>query len=181
MPEYDSTIEYRDIPGIPGYCVGNNGTVWSCWIFRRRKRVLSECWKEMLQRTNRQGYRSIRLTTPKGRQSFFVHRLVLMVFVGEKPADKECRHFPDPTKSNNHVTNLSWATRLQNVADNLASGVQVHGVRSPASKLCENSVKAIRARYASGNTSHRKLGKEFGVSHCTIERILKHRKWKHVV
>ena len=25
-------IEYRDIPDYPGYRVGNNGSVWSCWI-----------------------------------------------------------------------------------------------------------------------------------------------------
>lgn len=45
MAEQDSTcastekptVEYRDIEGFPGYRIGSDGTVWSCW-----KRVYSK-------------------------------------------------------------------------------------------------------------------------------------------
>jgi hypothetical protein len=30
MAEFDSTVEYRDIQGFPGYRIGSDGTVWTC-------------------------------------------------------------------------------------------------------------------------------------------------------
>lgn len=45
-----------------------------------------------------------------------VHRLVLEAFVGPCPPGKECLHFDD-VKSHNHLANLRWGTRSENLHD----------------------------------------------------------------
>jgi hypothetical protein len=31
LPLSQPPVEYRDVPGFPGYRVGTDGSVWSCW------------------------------------------------------------------------------------------------------------------------------------------------------
>lgn len=47
---------------------------------------------------------------------FYVHHLVLNAFVGPAPAGHECLHWDDEP-SNNHLSNLRWGTRSENLAD----------------------------------------------------------------
>ena len=47
-------------------------------------------------------------------------------------------------------------------------------------KLSENDVRDIRSEYALGNTSHRKLGRKYGVDKSLIGRIIKRKLWKNV-
>ncbi len=46
----------------------------------------------------------------------FVHDLVLRAFVGPPPAGNECLHWDD-SPANNHLENLRWGTRAENLAD----------------------------------------------------------------
>jgi hypothetical protein len=48
--------------------------------------------------------------------SVFVHKLVLEAFVGTAPEGHECCHWDDDP-SNNHLGNLRWGTRTDNMAD----------------------------------------------------------------
>lgn len=48
-------------------------------------------------------------------------------------------------------------------------------------KLSENQVSEIRTRYFTEKTSHRKLAKEYGVSHRTIQKILDGETWAHML
>ena len=45
-----------------------------------------------------------------------VHRLVLEAFIGPCPDGKEALHFDD-VKSHNHLENLRWGTRSENLID----------------------------------------------------------------
>lgn len=54
MPEFDSTVEYRDVEGFPGYKVGNDGSVWSSLVRTARKGrrrgfsyALSDNWRKL--------------------------------------------------------------------------------------------------------------------------------------
>ena len=46
--------------------------------------------------------------------------------------------------------------------------------------LTNEDVLEIRRRYFSGNTTYRKLGKEFNVDHSQIGHIIKGRAWTHI-
>lgn len=50
--------------------------------------------------------------------------------------------------------------------------------RGDRAKLDWSRVREIRARYAAGGTSHRKLASEFGVSNCAICKILNGDRWQ---
>lgn len=56
-------------------------------------------------------------------RTFFVHRLVLMAFVGPRPEGTECCH-NDGVATNNRLENLRWDTAKSNAADRTKHGVQ---------------------------------------------------------
>lgn len=60
---------------------------------------------------------------------------------------------------------LSWLTRTENNADKLRDGTGGNMVSGDA--VCE-----IRAKYATGQHTHRSLGDEYGVNHSNISRIV---------
>jgi DNA invertase Pin-like site-specific DNA recombinase len=58
---------------------------------------------------------------------------------------------------------------------NVRRGEEIHG-----SKLNPESVRTIRARYASDRTSHRAIAAEYGVSETTVRDLLNEKTWKEV-
>ncbi len=52
----------------------------------------------------------------------YVHALVLTAFVGPAPEGMECRH-KDDQPTNNHLSNLEWGTRSQNMYDRVRNGI----------------------------------------------------------
>ena len=52
------------------------------------------------------------------------------------------------------------------------------GEKNPSSKLTWDIVNEIRELYSMGNTSYKKLGKLYNVSHYAIECVIKHKTWK---
>jgi len=52
------------------------------------------------------------------------------------------------------------------------------GDKNPSAKLNWDIVREIRELYKLGNTSYRKLAKEYNVSNFTIECIIKYKTWK---
>lgn len=128
MAADNSTATYKDIPGWPGYRVGDDGSIWYAWRTCRSGRKLTYRWKLMKQgvhkkRTAGRSYRYVNLTPIEGGsyKTFRVHRLVLETFVGPCPEGMECRHL-DGNPSNNLLDNLAWGTREENIEDNRQNG-----------------------------------------------------------
>src|ERR1044072_2359706 len=125
MAASESTTRYLPIEGFPGYRVGDDGTVWSCWRTCPNGRFLSS-WRQMKQsvqknRSNGRSYRYLNLCKGGKPTIYMVHRIVLEAFVGPRPAGMECRHL-DGNPGNNNLSNLQWGTPLQNAADRKAHG-----------------------------------------------------------
>lgn len=104
-----------------------------------------------------------------------VHQLVLRAFVGEPEVGHECAH-ENGIRSDNRLSNLRWATKLENAADRDGHGTTARGERNAAAKLTESAVMYIR----SSNETHKALGRRFGVSHTAIQYVRSRRNWKHV-
>lgn len=102
-------VEYRPIPGHPGYLVGDDGSVWSC---KRRGG-----WRR-LKTANHSGYQLVALSVPNGGRThpIGVHRLVLLAFAGPCPEGMEGCH-DNGDRSDNHRSNLYWGTHLDNMQD----------------------------------------------------------------
>lgn len=67
------------------------------------------------------GHWQVVLSGPRGKEQRLIHRLVLEAFVGPCPERQEGTH-RDDVPSNNHLSNLRWATRSQNVLDAYRNG-----------------------------------------------------------
>ena len=60
------------------------------------------------------GYYEVRLSENEKHKRYYVHRLVLTLFKGDCPNGHECDHI-DKNRINNHVDNLRWVTRYENL------------------------------------------------------------------
>lgn len=160
MQSNDTTpVEYRPIEGFPGYRVGNDGSVWSCWKhegIRGRGRgkgsrfVIGEVWKALKFGKQKDGRNGVVLSRNSKRYNRKVHRLVLEAFVGPCPEGMECRHFPDRDPANNRLGNLQWGTKKENAVDRATHGTQRHGTQLHMTKLSEADVMRIIERLDSG-------------------------------
>jgi hypothetical protein len=109
--------EWRPVYGLDGYEVSDLGRVRSL----RGKAHSSP--KILKPYVNGKGYHMLSLVECNGsHRNHFVHVLVLEAFVGPRPDNMQCRHFPDPTPTNNALVNLQWGTSLENHADR-----RIHG------------------------------------------------------
>lgn len=68
------------------------------------------------------GYCSVILIKKAKRNHLLVHRLVAMAFI-PNPENKEQVNHKDGNKRNNHVSNLEWMTRSENVRHAHAIGL----------------------------------------------------------
>lgn len=183
----DSTVEYKDIPGFPGYRVGNDGSVWSCWRNKSRgygrgtMAVMSHMhWRTLKQMKKPHGYLEVALRRDKKYTYFLVHRLVLENFVGPCPADgQECRH-RDGNRLNNVASNLQWGTRRENILDKFAHGTALIGEACNLSRLTADIVRAMRAKYAAGSVTQTELANEYGVTQANVSEIILRKTWKHI-
>jgi hypothetical protein len=173
--------QYRPIPGFPGYRVGDDGTVQSCWKQVSRGYgggsyyVQGETWRSLKPRRNPQGHLSVTLRRDARSHSRWVHRLVLEAFVGPCPAGMECCHNNgDP--ADNRLVNLRWGTPRANRADAIAHGTIARGERNGSHKLTEAEVRTIWAW--KGRAAGGQVARGFGISHTAVRHIWTGRSWK---
>lgn len=88
-----------------------------------------------------------------------VHRLVLEAFVGPCPEGLECRHLDD-VKTNNHLSNLMWGTRIENRADMVRNGRHANA----------NKTKCIHGHSLSEDNLYREPNGGRHCKTCALER-----------
>ena len=88
------------------------------------KYLVSECgkiytlhYKKWLNpHVTRYGYANCLILNPRtGKKNIAVHRVVAYTYLGEPPSDKHEINHKDGIKLNNHVSNLEWCSRQENV------------------------------------------------------------------
>ncbi len=169
-------VEFRQVPNYPGYAVSRCGRVASSKP--KRGRGPSTGWNVLSGWRRRDGYLSVSLCGGGNKVSRFVHRLVLMAWVGPCPDGMECRHLNgDP--ADNRMENLAWGTKQENQADRVRHNTDNRGSRHPLTKLTEADIPVIRRLLSQGKPD-RAVGRQFGVSRHAIMRIRKGLCWTHV-
>jgi hypothetical protein len=178
---HTSPVIYREVVGVPGWRVGNDGSVWS----RRRSGTpnggfLSDEWRRLKPfPATRTGHMRLHLKSRReGHRGFFVHRIVLETFVGPCPDGMESCH-RDGNPANNAVENLYWGTRAQNTLDKITHGRSGKGEQNPDAKLTESEVRSIRVEHSAGATIAG-LARKHHVSESAIRFVVKRRRWTHV-
>jgi len=150
-------------------------------------------------RKGRSNYLEVTLWIEKKNKNFTVHKLVALLFLGERPKGKEVNHI-DLNKLNPRLSNLEYLTHQENMKHAGKSGVmgkwkgehwlkrhpeKIKGEKHPNAKLNDETVLLIRQmfdnrgkvkKYAMYDT----LGKLFGVAPGVVERIVNRRAWTHI-
>lgn len=101
-----------------------------------------------------------------------VHVLVLETFVGARPPRHDGCHL-DGDRLNNHVGNLAWASRAENMAHARMHGTDPRCERHGGAKLTAQQVDLMRQKRKAG-ALHRELAAEFGVSKAHVSYIMNH-------
>lgn len=185
MQEQDSEVahkvEYRDVPGFPGYRVGDDGSVWSCWMLQvRRPSRMGSIWMRMKASRQPSGHLSLRLCRNGERYKFLLHRLVLETFVGPCPEGMEGCHSPDNNPTNCRLENLRWGTHTDNMQDRVLHGTSSRGQKNAFAKLTDEQVKLLRERYGKGGVTMSVMASELGVSKTTVRMAIRGLTWGHV-
>jgi hypothetical protein len=171
MSDSNSTVEYRPVPNLPGYRVGSDGTVWSCF----RGPLVTDSWRRLKPQRHRKGkeYLYLHLWDNGKRRTRLVHHLILESFVSPRPDGAETRHLDgDPT--NNSLANLAWGPHAENTDD-------TRRLDRFDRKLTAEQVREIRARYAAGGVSQKDLAAEYGTTRMNVSSIINGASWRHLL
>lgn len=110
-PEMKGLEKSRDIDfidGFPNHVITTDGRIIVLSYEDLNGRIRKT--KEVKQRLNNDGYPSAIITHRGNVKNTGVHRLVAETFI-PNPENKETVNHIDGDKTNNHVSNLEWATR----------------------------------------------------------------------
>jgi hypothetical protein len=155
-----------------------NALGFSRYLVSDEGEVLSLVKKPRILKPIRMGnYRGLQIVGDDGRLAKkYLHRLVLEAYHGPAPAGAEGRHL-DGNKANNHPRNLAWGTKLENEADRKRHGTTAKGERNPQARLTAERVEEMRALYAAGGWTFKRLGAAFCVTTMTAHRAVRRQTW----
>lgn len=173
---------WKPIPGYRGYYeISDQGQIRSLTRIIIHKNGLKYILRgKVLKPTpNGKGYQTVSLYKNSKRKNFYLHRLVLLTFVGPCPPKMECCH-KNGDNTDNRRANLRYGTPVSNNADKKRHGTHIEGSLQGSSVLTEKLVVRIRNTYAKGSTSCKQLAEEYGVYPQTIHNVLTRKTWKHV-
>lgn len=132
----------------------------------------NSCWEWKAHKVK--GYGRIRF---RG-DSIGAHRLAYILTFGQIPDELDVLHSCDNPGCVN-PKHLFLGTHTENMQDmlNKGRGRKALGEDNGLSKLTPDQVLYIRERYATGQTSHRKLAKEMGITRNAVFCILNRKTW----
>lgn len=172
---------WKSIPFSDGYDVSNHGRVRSWWAWRESTRNVGEARQRMISPRivdgweARHGYRMVVLEKKK----WFIHHLVLLVFVGDPPDGKRITRHLDGNPSNNRLDNICWGNQTENYADARRHGTNPKGTRHGMNKLTDEQVLEIVAMRKEG-VSIKEIGRRFGVTSSLPSAIARGKLWTHL-
>lgn len=97
---------WKNVPGFEEYMVSSDGEVKS---FKNGKETILKSAE--LYKT---GYRHVSLWNNNKQKTYTVHRLVALTFIPNPENKPEINHI-DGDRKNNHLSNLEWVTRSENM------------------------------------------------------------------
>lgn len=164
--------EWRAIPGYEGYEVSSLGGV------RRVAAGRGTRAGRLITPTPDAGGRLVFNASRNGkRKQFKVHVAVALAFIGPRPDGKEVAHW-DGDQANNKLSNLLYATPVENNRHKARHGAQPLGEKIWNAALTEKAVKWLRENH--GVIPQAEMARVLGVHVMTVNQAIHRRTWKHV-
>jgi hypothetical protein len=125
-----------------------------------------------LTKSDKYGHLSVTIGVNKSRHKVFVHRLVLLAFIGE-PLDGQVGCHNNGDASDNRISNLRWDSQASNNGDRKAHGRYATGEAHPMAKLTKTQAQEI----FDSDLSSAALIDKFGIGMSQIHRIKRKQSW----
>lgn len=175
---------WKDIKGYEGlYQVSKSGKIKT---LPREVRNTEKSFRKLGEKIhipcdNGNGYKYVTLSSNRKVNHVYIHRAVAEAFLCNCFELPEVNHI-DGDKSNNHIDNLEWCTRGENMKHAHKSGLTFShkGEDSYNAKLTEEKVLKVRELFATGKYMQITLADMFGISRGYIHAIVHRTKWKHI-
>jgi hypothetical protein len=153
---------YRPAAGLPGYRVGDDGSVW-------KLRKNGE-WRQVKASLNG-GIAVVDIYRNGSHGTLSVASLVLRSFGVPRPPGHHALHFPDSNKFNNRLCNLRWAPAILSTIG--VSKNPPSGEKHKDCKISDRDVFLIREMAQSGEFFYAEIAERFGISTGHVNRIVK--------
>lgn len=173
-------VEYRSVSGATGYCVGADGSVWSCLRppgkAVSRAHVVTGRWfrlKPDRSSVGKHARYTIRFDGT-GLKRIIGSRLILTTFVGPCPQDYEACH-NNGNPFDDRVENLRWDTASANNRDMDIHGTRPRGANHHWSKVSDDGIQEIIRRKAAGERSV-VIAESLGISKDWVDKVFRNGK-----
>lgn len=164
---------WRPVVGYEGlYEISNFGRVKSFVKYPNKPAIL----RPLKNQTN---HLKVVLAKNKKQKKLFIHRLMLLTFIGAPPCENAHARHLDGDPLNNSLFNLRWGTPKENVLDRWTHGTMGIGEKSNGSKLKPSDVLEIKILIAKG-CNNSEIARKYRVNPSSIWMIKNKKTWKHV-
>lgn len=163
----NAEIEWREIPGFPGYQASSEGEIKS---YHQYEKILKG-------NVDQDGYLRCVLFRDGNRYAFGVHQLVALTFIGDRP-DGYSIHHKNDNKKDNCPMNLEYIHPSEHSKFHHGNGKSyLRGERHWKNKLTEEQAKEIKRLLSQSDIKQGQIAKMFGVGRTTINEINMGRAW----
>ncbi|WP_430815185.1 NUMOD4 motif-containing HNH endonuclease [Carboxylicivirga sp. RSCT41] len=160
------------------YEVSNLGNIKSLKRKVKGKVGLRVIQERILKPRNSSEYMIVRLSGVNGKwKDHYIHRLVASAFV-KNPDNKPQVNHKDGIKSNNHVDNLEWVTRQENLRHCVELGLK--GGKKYGKRLSKEEVIDIRLLVEANEESKTSIAQYFGITYVQLFNIINKKCWKNI-
>jgi len=166
---------WKTIPGFSRYKASSNGEIYTPnWKGGKTGKIMKPAPDPF-------GYLRTVLVDDNGKNTTVkVHRIIAQTFIPNENDLKEVNHL-NGNKSDNRVENLEWVSRKQNMIHAFQNGLQNNrGINNPISKLTEQDVIEIRAKFMPRIYGRKELAMEYNVKESTIKDVILRKSWSHI-
>lgn len=108
----------------------------------------------------------------------FVHKLIALTFIGQRPLGMQIRHI-DGNRMNNAANNLCYGTAKENCHDRETHGNTQRGERHKNTKLTELNVRNMRRLSALG-LSYADIARGYEITREGVRSICLRINWGHI-
>lgn len=173
MSALTQLVEYRELPGFPGYRAGNDGSIWSCWKANGRgQQIMGGKWKRLRGAPRKEDGRlryTLRTASGEYRRAYGSN-FILEAFAGPCPEGLEACH-ENGDCLNDSPSNLRWDTHSSNLLDKRRHGT-ADPEKHPKAKLKNEDITTIIDLRANGQRL-KAIAERFGVSEQRVFQICK--------
>lgn len=164
-----SNTNYKPIPFATKYLINEYGDVF----YPKLNRHIATCEVS--------GYLRLWIGCDDGSKAqFLVHRLVAITFL-DNPEDKEQVNHKDGNKKNNHISNLEWASRQENMKHAFDTGLNSNvGEKNGKARLSEKQVLEIYQLCLDGLTNGQ-IADMYGINKNMVNLIKGKNSWGYLL